>query len=183
MAQKKKQTGIMKPVAIGNAVEKWVEAYPITAIRSGLGSLAVELSNADMPVERRAEIFTALKALEDNLSDLKAAARKAVLAVATGSESIEVGASGTRKAQVAGFEFEVRRTGGNYDSKMVEALLRSKGGDPAKWMDVEVSYKVNLKRLDLLLKAPGTPVTQAELDTCKKPPDWAVQTPKKLSDE
>lgn len=158
-----------------------ISLSPVTAISISLASYAAELSDANLPISRRAEIFTQLRTIGNNIEDLQKAARNAALnVIEKHPASIAIGDNGSKQADIDGWRFEASRNGGYYIADKVEALLRARKLNVDKFMDQTITHSINLDKI-VALKLKHPDIAQ-ELEQCRAPRGWSVKTPKKLSE-
>lgn len=89
-----------------------------------------------------------------------------------------------------GYRFPLRPKKTGYDDRKVEAMLRAKGLDPSVAMHrPEAPYETDADRLEALahrtwdINGADIPtITQADLDACKYPLEYAVLQPEKVEE-
>lgn len=140
---------------------------------------AEALSNPLTP-ERLTEVFDQVRAFQKNMDDLYEAARQKVLALVT-EQGDTVTATGSKRLELEGWLLEIRPQKTGYDSKKVLAVLRNKDINPNVYMDTEITYKANPEKMDLLVTE-GL-LTKNELEACKVDLKYAVQPPKRKTEE
>jgi hypothetical protein len=152
-------------------------------VQNGLTELA-NLLSGKLAAPRVAAIYEYLGSLEKTVGALKEAGRGRVLGLLqeSGKKATE---AGTLQLQEAGWLLEARPTGGGFDDRKVEALIRARGLDPARFMDTVITYKLRPSTIEYLQSTEngGAGITADELETCRRDRGWAVQTPKKLEEE
>lgn len=94
-----------------------------------------------------------------------------------------------------GYRFPLRPKKTGYDDRKVEAMLRAKGLDPSVAMHRDwAPWETDATRLEELSKAQNmaeemhnmsspTTITQADLDACKYPLEYAVLQPEKVEED
>ena len=85
--------------------------------------------------------------------------------------------AGTRRMTVSGYVLEIQPDRQGYVAQKVEALIRAKGLDPAKYMDTKVTYLINEGKMADAVK--DGKMTQDEWNTCKNEESWKLMSPKK----
>lgn len=139
-----------------------------------------ELSNSQL-----ANAYTRMNAWVESLDALTKNVRERILDLLKGSGT-QVTEKGALEYEDNGWILRARPWRTGYDSKKVEALLRAKGADVARWMDADVKYKVNQTKLGGAMQA-GV-LTDAELETCRDGRDeqgnqiYALDKPKRADE-
>ena len=131
---------------------------------------------ATISKETAPKLWDSVKKMKDLVEEYEKTVRQYVLdmVVAEGKTETE---AGTKRMTRSGYRLEVQPSGGGYDAKKVEALLRSKDIGLLLGMDTKVTYTVNEGKLtDLINKKK---VTEDELDTCRSEKGWKVMSPVK----
>lgn len=141
---------------------------------AALGSIPSELAPAE-----RAEVLVFISQAKKLLESTEKVHKDAVKAEVLAAGKV-VTEAGTKRLERDGFSWEIRPTKTGYDPKKVEAGLRAQGLNPAEHMTTEVSYSVDVPKLDALVAAEK--LTADELKDWKYDPSWAVQPPKKLEE-
>lgn len=135
-----------------------------------------QMLSDDLAPQEVATIFQQLKDWEKVLADLNKNCRARILERVQAEGRVTTD-NGSKQLVVNGWVLEARRNGGKVQGAKVEALLRAKSIDPAKWMDQEVSYSLNEGKLQLAVDKKV--LSTDELKTCESAESWAVQTPKR----
>lgn len=149
----------------------------LTVAKAALVVLAGAISRPDAKIANVAQTQVALADVEKSVENLKGFARQKLLEVAP--KLPEHGEKGTRRGVMEGWELEFRRTGGGWDAEKVADLLVAKTlpryaglkGVTTWIVDEEALRQSNKQGL----------LTNAELDSLRKPSSYALQKPKKMT--
>lgn len=159
-------TPVAKKLATIDAVKPVMEAT--------LGVLARAVTNALANPDRLAGALKQLGNWSDALEAMQASVKQAIrVLVAQRGDRVEGTASLALRLPGATLRIKPHRTG--YDSKKVEALLRSHGIDPSVGMDADVKWKANADKL-AMLQGQGR-FTEDHLASCKYDLSWDVMSP------
>lgn len=108
-------------------------------------------------------------ALEDTIDSMSSMVVKEVAKKGTQIED-------TKSREYNGIRIKPHRT--TFDPKKVEALLRSKGKEPSRYMDVVTTFAVNQERATAITFVDGIPqppgLTVDELETCRYETTWVL---------
>ena len=171
---------LRNPVTLARAVKPGpTPARLKDAYTSTLGSLARALTAAKT-VSEVAPLSDILATAKEDLEALYKVARSKVLTLL--EEQGEVNPeSGTQTLEAGGWRLEARRQGGFFEAKKVEAALRAKNIDPAKYMQQEVTFSIDEDKLALAVKKKV--FTQDELELLKRGTTLAMQRPVRVQEE
>lgn len=91
--------------------------------------------------------------------------------------------AGSKSYLIGGYRLEIRPNGGGYDDAKVKALLAGKaqkGGarDVLTYCDADTRYVLSWEKIEKLVEKKI--VKQSELEACRNPITYAVQSPTKL---
>lgn len=143
-----------------------------------LATIAATLS-LDLTPGVLSDLFFHIKDWERNLESLAKNGRDRLLTLVL-EKGYEATESGTRRVEIEGWELEARPRRTGVDPKRLEALLRAKQLDPAKYMATEVKFVLSEEKLRQALEDGA--MTNDELQTCAYPLEFNLQTPKKIEE-
>jgi hypothetical protein len=169
MAAKKKETALVKS-----------NTTTVDVIRAELTAIADAFGGGEIIPEKLAQGWVLVKQIEDQVERVVKTAKQQVETYIR-TAGTKVTDAGTLRAVVGNIQLEARPTRTGRDPKKVEALIRAKNMDPAKWMDEERSYKVNDGKLADAVKAGK--LTHAELEACRYELTYAIQKPKPVGED
>jgi hypothetical protein len=167
---KKKVTALASRSAAPTALVAQAES----SINEGLKALAVGVT-LDLAPRDQGLILTQLRSWDKTLKTIEGLLKKRVIEFVKtkGHITTEKGSMG---AEADGLQFEIRPYRSGLDPKKLEALIRAKSLDPAKFMDTTVTYSLSVDEMkQRRLKAA---FTEAELEAAIYDESWTVQTPK-----
>ena len=147
-------------------------------LKKGLERLS-NLLGPNLPDELLAPVFDLTKKLGAMATKIEAPIKARVKALVEKQGAV-FSEAGSRALTLAGWRMEIRPTGGGYDMDKLSALLRGKGLKRIDYMDVEKVYTLNNDKLQQLIGAKK--VKEKELEACKNPPGFSVQTPTQAED-
>jgi hypothetical protein len=172
----KKKTAIVKVanalMSIDTAQRIFGDAVEALASRF---DASVKLKPAEL-----AEAFVAAKDFKGVIERIEKVGRDRVLEIVTTKGEVVPDTKGSRTLVNNGWKLEARAQGGALDEKKVEALLRAKNLDPTRGMDAVITFTANTEKLSQLVMDGALHLD--ELETCKKPITYAVQTPKRIEE-
>lgn len=145
-----------------------------------LNSVLTRISDAfsgEVVPSRAVAAFAELKGINTSLSKVSEIARDRMLALVQQFGHTLKEGSRSLIANFGDYDIEARASGGNFDESKVEARLRDKGVPLARYMDETIVYRLNEGKLADAVR--DGMITVEELEECRKPVVYAVQTPKK----
>lgn len=165
-----------------SAIVKRFDSHDAVAIQPTLNGcltqLALILSQETLAADTLAAVMSVIRQTKDALEDgLEKQAKVRLIEVLkqVGKKKTD---KGSLEATVGDWHLEMSpyRTGA--DPKKLEARLRAKGIDPAKWMTQTISYAINPDKVQQLTDK--RVLSSDELEDCRYNESWTVKTPKKL---
>ncbi len=173
MKKVKSALAVQSTNALGFVSARLIKAEEL--FKGALTNVSSALSEKLTP-EETAEVFGQVKTFGKLLEQVEKIAKAKTVELLK-SVAEEVGEKGTLQYTTkTGVVLEARGSGGGYNAKLVEALLRAKELAPAKYMDQKITYTLNETKMQYGIDKKH--FTQDELDTCKNERTYAVQSPK-----
>lgn len=152
-----------------------------TQITSSIKAEVIGLALRAKEVLGKPESTSFLVEVEGYLDAIQAT--RDILAASLKKHTIESGTTtsdaGSKSLVLGGYEIPlVARGADTFDPKKVEALLRAQNIKPEKYMDMNISFSLNLEKMAPLLQDPEW---KQALDSCKKEISYALMPLKKVA--
>ncbi len=152
-----------------------VAAQPI--IVKALEQIAVVLSQAELGAPTLAAAMLVLRETKNTIEKgLEPVAKQRMIEMLK-KDGQQTTDKGSMEAQVGGWKLSMSPTRTGIDPKKLEARLRSKQVDPAKYMRQTISYAIDEDKLNSLIDK--RVMSNDELVDCRYEESWTVRTPTK----